>query len=543
MKRDKQNITARLQALGSVFQQGLEGRLAAIEDDLRGLFCEGEINDSRRTSLHLALHNLAGSAGTFGYPALGQQARLAEELVDTLGNTADKNAVLTRLNLAVAGLRGAVTALSSAVVTPCASGLDNPSDPQDFDPRLLYIVDDDTPLIEHMAWQLRAFGYQVRAFGSLDELVPAVAEARPDVLVMGMSFPEGNLAGAECLRSLQDSLDRPCPAVMMSAGGTLEARLAAVRAGASAFFVKPVNLDCLVGRLDLLSGRENPDPYRILIVDDDPEIAAPYAAVLESAGARVCAVSDPHQILQAMGEFDPELVLMDMHMPGCNGIELATLLRHAAEYANLPVVFLSGETNLTHQIHAIHAGANDFLEKPVQPNRLIAVATQHARHYRALRAQRLRDPLTGTLLHSAFKQALTRALATGEPFTLALVGVDDLAGINHHHGDAAGDQALKNLAHLLCHPLPLLDITVGRYSGGILMLLLKDQSAAQSSRLLEDLAHRYAALEHSYPGGILRATLSIGLATVPPLQDASTLLHATVTALGAARKKGGLSTA
>src|SRR3546814_10115016 len=83
-------------------------------------------------------------------------------------------------------------------------------------------------------------------------------------------------------------------------------------------------------------------------------------------------VEDPLAVLDTLHTFKPDLILMDLYMPRCNGMELTTLIREQPEFLHTPIVFLSGESDQEVQFEVIDAGADDFLAKPVRPRHLIA---------------------------------------------------------------------------------------------------------------------------------------------------------------------------
>ena len=65
----------------------------------------------------------------------------------------------------------------------------------------------------------------------------------------------------------------------------------------------------------------------MLIVDDSPTILSYHATILEQAGMLVKTVAEPLKLLGALNDFNPDLILMDLYMPGCNGVELARVIR------------------------------------------------------------------------------------------------------------------------------------------------------------------------------------------------------------------------
>ena len=99
----------------------------------------------------------------------------------------------------------------------------------------------------------------------------------------------------------------------------------------------------LASRLLVLLGAAEAEPYRVLVVDDQEVSAILAGGILNRAGMVVRTVFDPMTVLEAMDEFDPDLVLMDLHMPGANGIELTGMIREHETFCTTPIVFISVE--------------------------------------------------------------------------------------------------------------------------------------------------------------------------------------------------------
>jgi len=110
----------------------------------------------------------------------------------------------------------------------------------------------------------------------------------------------------------------------------------------------------------------------VLIVDDDPSSALLALKLLLRAGLRsVDTITDARLVLDWVDEHDPDLVLLDLHMPYLDGYSVLTALRERSTSTDLPVIVLTGDDTVGASDRALGLGANDFLLKPLQPTELI----------------------------------------------------------------------------------------------------------------------------------------------------------------------------
>jgi DNA-binding response OmpR family regulator len=89
-------------------------------------------------------------------------------------------------------------------------------------------------------------------------------------------------------------------------------------------------------------------------------------------------------VLETLKSLHPDLVLMDLHMPDANGVELTALIREHPAFARTPIVFLSGESDPEMRFAAINAGGDDFLTKPIRPKHLIDSVKNRVRRVRSI---------------------------------------------------------------------------------------------------------------------------------------------------------------
>ncbi len=115
-----------------------------------------------------------------------------------------------------------------------------------------------------------------------------------------------------------------------------------------------------------------PGVGRILVVDDEPHIRRVLSSILASQGFDVITASDGMEGLELMGENDVDLVILDLMMPGANGLEILSKIRSNPDQADTPVIILTAKGQDTDREAALAGGASDFLTKPFSPKKLIA---------------------------------------------------------------------------------------------------------------------------------------------------------------------------
>ncbi len=507
---------AELTALRAEYAAELPGRLSEIKALWHALESEAWSTDTLRM-LHHQIHRLAGAGSTFGYPGMSKTARDLEKRLLAWQRRPDHpdapawQEAAARLAQLVASAGAAPDLAHDAPSAPLLAPMES---------RLIYLVEDDQALAEDFRLQLGRFGYTVRVFPSTQGVEAAVAEQRPDAMVLDVMLPEGDLAGTDLLRELRAHLDLgDLPVIFVTARDDFDARLAAIRAGADAYYHKPVDPAFLLDRLEYLTRREADDPFRILIVDDEAALAEHYALVLRQAGMRATALTQPRQVLEWLSNHDTELLLTDLYMPECSGMELARLIRQDDRYLSLPIVFLSTEQALERQLKAMSLGGDDFLGKPIEDRHLVAAVTIRARRARELRALMSRDSLTGLLTHAHFKERLAAELARGErngsSVALALLDIDHFKEVNDEHGHLAGDRVLKTLANLLRRRIRRSDV-VARYGGEEFAVIFNDCGERDALHMLDTIREDFLAIQHGDKEAIFKVAFSAGVAAAKP---------------------------
>jgi len=243
---------------------------------------------------------------------------------------------------------------------------------------------------------LTEHGYDVIVYadpsGEADMFLPGCCcNDMPILFIVDMMLGDNKHAGAEFISQLQHQVTSLPPVIFASAYDDFDSRLAAVRSGGSRYFVKPFSDEYLLNSIHSLTEKENP-PYRVLIIDDEKGVADYFVTTMENAGMTAESINNPLDAINKVKEFKPELILMDIHMPECNGLELAAIIRHQENYSKIPIVFLSADYQLQNRLSAMTLGADDFIQKGIEPYQI--VASVKSRLNKARLIKNLTDSLT-----------------------------------------------------------------------------------------------------------------------------------------------------
>ena len=405
----------------------------------------------------------------------------------------------------------------------------------------VFIPDGDKGLSAELLEQLRIYGITVREVKDVSDVVRLTASMGSGLFLVDAERILKETSFVAGLTGLKESLGSDLRVIFYADRDDFEVRLRTVRAGGEAFFQLPMDASRLAEKIDSLFNERDAEPYRVLIVDDDPEQVAFNSMVLERAGMLTTTATDPSKVIPLLVETRPDIILMDMYMPSCTGPELAGILRQNEAFAPIPIIFLSVEKDLEKQIGAIRKGGDEFLEKPIKPEHLVSSVAMRAERMRAIRFYMERDYLTGLLNHTTLIERLSnevlRARRSGEVISFAKIDVDRFAFVNESYGHLTGDRILRSLSRLLLERLRRTDI-VGRYGGEEFGVILAGSDCRGAARLVEELRDGFSRLSFHFEGSCFSVTLSAGIASYPDFVNPSDVIEAADRALRRAKEGG-----
>ena len=264
----------------------------------------------------------------------------------------------------------------------------------------------------------------------------------------------------------------------------------------------------------------HPSRPKLLVVDDQPI----NIQVLHQAFAADCQVfmaTTGEQALQVCRDKQPDLVLLDVVMPGMDGFEVCRQLKADPTLRHIPVIFVTAHDDAEQETMGLDLGAVDFIAKPVNPKVVQArVRTQLTLKFQAdlLRQLVFLDGLTGVYNRRYFDQQLAlewaRSARAGTPLSLILLDIDFFKRYNDFHGHQAGDDCIKQVAATLKGSLRRPADLVARYGGEEFACILPETAFDDAMDLAKQLQQHVRDLGIAHAGSDVApvVTVSLGVA-------------------------------
>jgi diguanylate cyclase (GGDEF)-like protein len=280
----------------------------------------------------------------------------------------------------------------------------------------------------------------------------------------------------------------------------------------------------------IASGMEKSRPL-VLVADDDGVARAIVSSWLSSADYEVLAARDGTEALQLAAEHDPDLLLVDVTMPGPDGFEVCRAIQERGAVAP-PVIFLTAHTQTTSRVAGLEAGAVDYIVKPFDQAELVArvraaLRTKATRD--ALAEQATHDPLTGLFNRRQLDVLAAEAISTARRYDRALsclmLDLDHFKQINDRFGHLVGDEVLRGAATRLGTVIRAADI-FGRYGGEEFVVILPETEPAAAVAVAAKLHAALSSTPFELDAITLPVTASIGVAGLTGTMAAPTTFYA-----------------
>jgi EAL domain-containing protein (putative c-di-GMP-specific phosphodiesterase class I)/DNA-binding response OmpR family regulator len=374
------------------------------------------------------------------------------------------------------------------------------------------------PVSLELDQRLEAQGHEVELLDDPEELRELLGALPANLVIIDPGFTEQLEAIGDAVRQTRLRTQARVQLVAISDADDITLRLSARRAGVDALVVAPASSADVMKRLQALVDPDREAPFRILVVEDDRSQALFAEGILRNAGMESQVVLDSMGVLPALESFQPDLILMDLHMPTASGIELTALIREHEAFIDTPIVFLSGESDQDRQFDAIDAGGDDFLAKPIRPRYLISAVQNRVRRHRAMTTRRGksssggRNPVTGLYERGELLERIGAHLANCPapvPGGLLFLEIESSSSLRERLGLSALEQLMTDVSRLISDKA--VDVASARFGDGSFLLF----DAARDEPALEALALnlRNALVQQPFQaqGHPLRLRVSVGV--------------------------------
>ncbi|QNN22186.1 EAL domain-containing protein [Planctomycetales bacterium ZRK34] len=274
----------------------------------------------------------------------------------------------------------------------------------------------------------------------------------------------------------------------------------------------------------------------ILVIDDSEDIYYLVRARLATLDVEIKYCDDGERALTLAHRHPPDLILLDVAMPGVGGFEVCRRLKQDSVTREVPVIFLTGSDDPQAKVHGFEAGAVDYVTKPFHPAELKARVRSALRTQLLidiLESQARTDSLTGLANRKGFIESLDASIERMKErdhnFAVLFMDLDRFKAINDTHGHEIGDELLVRVARLLCESVRTERVmaegyehdVIARMGGDEFVILLEDIEDAQVARRIAQRVENMLAKPLEIDGHDVSVGVSVGIRFSGPYEGRS----------------------
>ncbi|MFD0589663.1 response regulator [Paenibacillus sp. GCM10027627] len=250
------------------------------------------------------------------------------------------------------------------------------------------------------------------------------------------------------------------------------------------------------GETDLSLPMNDSVGKRILIIDDDVDLAAFLKGILEEKGYPVHIALTAERGLKLFYDWKPDMILLDILLPDSNGLEVLKLIVDKSHQEHTPIIVISTSDTREQRIHAYRYGAMDFFAKPIDQELLLALIDNRFRMKLQWQQSIIVDELTGAYNRKHFNWTMMRLISdfqrSGGMFSLILLDLDHFKRVNDTYGHLVGDEVLKGFASAVMGLKREVDILC-RYGGEEFALIVPHVRRDEAAELLEPIRESFSS--------------------------------------------------
>lgn len=394
--------------------------------------------------------------------------------------------------------------------------------------QVILIAEDEEAVITFYSAALREQGYEVEVARDGDQALEAVGSVQPDTILLDLSLPGRD--GFQVLEAIKaDPAASGIPVIMLTSAPSTEDKVKGLEGGADDFLTKSFDLQELMARVrSLLKLKRLHDQMRhatqaraaheappaaqetsagqVLVVEDDANVAKVCRYVLGMGGFETHVIGDGNEAAAYVNIALPDLVVLDLLLPGIHGLDLLRMMKENALTADIPVIILSGVDDLNTKMKGLMLGADDYLVKPINSIELLARVRSNIRKYRRYRTvtaaleetaqHTISDQLTGLYTREYFDLVCDRDIALfqrgGPQFAILLIELGFDPAADEEYLRTAAQMLMVDTARILRNEIRNTDVAA-RYGENLFAVLLDISSlpmAVSIAERIRDIIHR-----------------------------------------------------
>ena len=319
------------------------------------------LEEELRREAQAQAHKLVGSLGTLGLPQGSEVARKLEHLFKP------ENVLKP----------GSVQKIEE-FLDLLKQIFDRPPEPESevvaqlSQQRRILIVDDDILQSDRLKIAASDSEFEIEVANSPQAARIAISQQPPNAILLDLTFSRTQENGLTLLAELRT--EKPdIPVMVFSGHNQLSDRIEVARLGASGFLHKSIPpADILKAVAQLLDRTGPAAEAKVMVVDDDVHLLAALKMILQPWGLQVTTLDEPEKFWEVLEITCPDLLILDVEMPGYSGIELCLAVRNDLRWSKLPVLFLTAHSESETVRQMFVAGADDYVNKPIVEPELIA---------------------------------------------------------------------------------------------------------------------------------------------------------------------------
>jgi len=262
---------------------------------------------------------------------------------------------------------------------------------------IVYLVGDQHYFDPRVLYGLKQQNFIIKEFFSLESFGVACEKTLPNVIIIATKLKNNQNSTNFITEIQQNRVDFP-PIIFICEESNFDTKLSVARANGKRLFHKPIDIQNLIQATKGITNNSHKNAFRVLFVDDDRSVCEDHAAIARTKGLNAQTLLKPEAVLQVLTDFTPDVIVLEVNMTYCSGIELAQVIRQDDDWALTPIIFLSQETSKAKQHEALDKGGDEFHIKPIDLDHFFTAVIAKAKRSRW--ASRLRQELKNTELEN-----------------------------------------------------------------------------------------------------------------------------------------------